>query len=282
MSDPLMQLLVHFDDSPAAVVRLNFARALAAEHGGAVTALYAVTPSLLDVPFAVEAGAAAVTALREIDEQRAAQARQAFEAAIDKTSGVRANWASVEGYPVGTAFHEQALCADLVVLGQRNPSGDNPAGVPFDLIESTLAGSGKPALIVPFCAKKVNAPRDVVIAWKPTREAARAVSAAIPLMAKARSVHVVAWSDGPTEGVAGSRLDLDSWLRLHGIEPRWHREAGPEPEMVGEALLTRAFDLDADLLVMGCYGHSRTREWILGGASRTILESMTLPVLMAH
>ena len=74
---------------------------------------------------------------------------------------------------------------------------------------------------------------------------------------------------------------MNGYLWRHGVEAIWHRE-GQEPQALGELLLSRAFDLHADLLVMGCYGHSRTREWLLGGTSRTVLRAMTLPVLMAH
>ena len=91
----------------------------------------------------------------------------------------------------------------------------------------------------------------------------------------------MAWGSEEVE-VKGDRLDLDSYLKLRGVEPVWHREGGTEPGFVGELLLSRAFDLDADLLVMGCYGHGRAREWVLGGTSRTVLRSMTLPVLMSH
>jgi nucleotide-binding universal stress UspA family protein len=100
------------------------------------------------------------------------------------------------------------------------------------------------------------------------------------MLQRARRVHVLSWS-GAEEAVSGQRLDLDGYLKLHGVAATWHREAG-EPELLGELLLSRAFDLEADLLVMGCYGHSRAREWVLGGTSRTVLQSMTLPVLMAH
>lgn len=74
---------------------------------------------------------------------------------------------------------------------------------------------------------------------------------------------------------------MEGYLQLRGIEPTWHREGGGEPGILGELLLSRACDLGADLLVMGCYGHSRMREWVLGGTSRTVQQSMTLPALMA-
>lgn len=91
---------------------------------------------------------------------------------------------------------------------------------------------------------------------------------------------MISWA-GEEPAIGGERLDLRGYLKLHGVEATWHRE-GEEPEELGQLLLSRTFDLEADLLVMGCYGHSRVREWLLGGTSRVVLQSMTLPVLMAH
>ncbi len=276
----MKQFLVHFDDSPAAVQRLQFARRLASAHSGMVTALYAVTPALMEIPLAVEAGAAAVAALRELDDQRCATAKASFETAIEQQSGVRAHWAQVTDFPVLPAFNEQALYADMVVLGQRGPS--QVAGVPPDLIESVIFGAGRPALMVPFTGPAGTDAENIAIAWKPTRESVRALGAAVPLLQKAREVHVLHWGEDGSDAIRGSRLDLAGWMRDRGIEANWHRESGPEPEYVGELLLTRTFDLGCDLLVMGCYGHSRAREFVFGGATRTVLQSMTVPVLMAH
>jgi nucleotide-binding universal stress UspA family protein len=279
MKESLTQLLVHLDSSTGAAQRLEVARTIAQSQGAAVTALYAVTPALLVVPFAPEAGASVATSLREIDDERRAGARAAFDRSL-ATPGVHAAWAEVQDYPIVPAFARQALYADLLVLGQYDPSVPSP-GVPFDFPESVMAASGKPALVLPYEGLPPTVGETVVIAWKPTREAARAVGAAVPLLQRARRVHVLSWT-GEEEAIGGARLDLDGYLKLRGIEPVWHAEGGGEPDYLGELLLTRAFDLDADLLVMGCYGHSRAREWVLGGTSRTVLRSMTLPVLMAH
>ena len=279
MKESLTQLLVHLDGSPRAARRLGVAREIAQNHGAAVTVLYAVTPALLVVPFAPEAGPSVAEALGQIDEQRRTQARGVFDRSI-ATPGVHAAWAEVQDYPIVPAFARQALYADLLVMGQHDPSDTEAAGVPFDFVETVMATSGKPALVLPYAENPGTVGQTVVIAWKPTREAARAVSAAMPLLQRARRVHVLSWGS-EEEDVAGARLDLDSYLKLRGVEPIWHRE-GQEPNFMGDLLLSRAFDLDADLLVMGCYGHSRAREWVLGGTSRTVLQSMTLPVLMAH
>jgi nucleotide-binding universal stress UspA family protein len=167
------------------------------------------------------------------------------------------------------------------VLGQYDPEDSESAGVPFDFAELVMAGSGKAALVLPYAGATGAVAQTIVIAWKPTREAARAVSAAVPLLQRARRVHVLAFGDAE-EQVIGARLDLDGYLKLRGVDAVWHREGGAEPGDVGDLLLSRACDLEADLMVMGCYGHSRAREWVLGGTSRTVLRSMTLPVLMAH
>lgn len=280
MKESLTQLLVHLDASPHASRRLEVARSIAQTHGAAVTALYAVTPALLVVPFAPEAGPSVANTLGQIDAERRDQARAVFDRS-PAVPGVHAAWAEVEDYPIVPAVVRQALYADLLVLGQYDPEDSESAGIPFDFPEQVMAGSGKPALVLPFAGLPAAVGQNVVIAWKATREAARAVSAAVPLLQRARRVHVVAWGEDD-EQVSGARLDLDGYLKLRGVEPVWHREGGAEPSDLGDLLLSRAFDLDADLLVMGCYGHSRAREWVLGGTSRTVLRSMTLPVLMAH
>ena len=182
MKKSLSQLLVHLDASARAGRRLEVARDIAQTHGAAVTALYAVTPALLVVPFAPEAGASVASALGKIDEERCEQARQAFERAV-ATPGVQAVWAQVQDYPIVPAFARQALYADLLVLGQHDENDAESAGVPFDFAETVMATSGKPALILPYAESPHAVGQTVVIAWKPTREAARAVSAVGPLAA---------------------------------------------------------------------------------------------------
>jgi nucleotide-binding universal stress UspA family protein len=275
----ICQLLVHIDNTAHSARRVDAARAIAKVHGAAVRALYAVTPALLQMPFAPEAGASAVAVLREMDDERRAAARALFER-VAETEGPHATWGEVSDYPIIGAFARQALYADLLVLGQHDPSNLASAGVPGDFPESVLATSGKPALVLPYAYRGPFAVDTVVIAWKATRESARAVHAALPLLDRARRVHVLSWGDEPGQ-VTGNRLDLDGFLKLRGIAVT-HHHGGPEPQAVGEMLLSRACDLEADLMVMGCYGHSRAREWTLGGASRSVLQSMTLPVLMAH
>lgn len=275
------QVLVHLDPTRACGQRLAAARGLAQRLGASVTALYAATPAFVELPYAPELGPTLAGDLVALDERQREQAAKVFEETL-RTPGPATQWSQTDAVPIAAVFARQALFADLLVLGQRDP-GDHQArgSIPPDFVESVLAVSGRPALVLPYIGAKRPIGDTVAIAWKETREAARAVSAALPLLQRASRVHVLAWGAGEEAPVGGTRLDLDGYLRMHGVQAAWH-QGGPEPAQIGELILSRAFDLGADLLVMGCYGHGRTREWVLGGASRTILKSMTLPVLMAH
>jgi nucleotide-binding universal stress UspA family protein len=276
----LHSILLHVDASPRSVTRLQLARELGWQHEAAVTALYAVTPTFLAVPFAfAEASGGLMPVLEQIDAKRRAAAQAAFEHE-QRSAASAIHWADLGSEPVVEGFTAQALLADLLVLGQHDPGDPLASGVPADFVESVLIASGRPALVVPYTGAFASIGRDVLLAWKPTREAARAVAGAMPLLQRARSVHIVGWSAGASEHEADPP-DLAGYLRAHGVEARLVVHAAA-PAEVGEGLLSLAADVDADLLVMGCYGHSRALEWALGGASRTILRSMTLPVLMAH
>ena len=280
MNGSLAQLLVHMDALPNAQQRLEAARRLGQAQGAAVMTLYAVMPRFVQLPFAPEIGPGIAASLQDIDDQQRRLARSAFDQAL-ATPGTAVEWAEIRDDPMMAAFAQQAFYADLMVLGQHDPSTDPSSGVPSDFVENVMLMSGKPALILPYAGlPPAVIGETVVIAWKPAREAARAVSAAMPLLKRARRVVILSWS-GDDEKVVGKRLDLRGYLRLNGVAADW-LEQGDEPSALGEVLLSRCFDMGADLLVMGCYGHSRAREWVLGGTSRTVLESMTLPVLMSH
>jgi nucleotide-binding universal stress UspA family protein len=283
MQTPITQLLLHFDASPQAVQRLEAACRIAKQHGSALTALYAATPHYVELPFAPEIGPGIVAVQRQADQRQLSKARAAFDQSQSSpqgSAGVRAAWAEIHDDPILSTFVQQALFADLLVMGQHDPSDAQMALLPSDFVQSVVMMSGKPALVLPY----IGAPKvfgdTALIAWKPTREAARAVAAALPMLQSARAVHVVSWGEEESS-VSGDRLDLTAYLKLRGIQPTWHKQ-GPAPKDLGEMLLSFAFDIQADLLVMGCYGHSRAREWVLGGVTRTLLGAMTLPVLMAH
>ncbi len=272
------QLLVHLDAGARNVPRLRAARAIAQTEGAAVAACYAVIPSVVEAPYAGELAPQLIESLDAWDRERRDRARKAFDVE-NREPGVSVTWAELSGMGTVAEFANQALYADLLVLGQNDPA--QPAGAPTDFNEAVILASGKPALVLPYTGWAAPIGQSAVIAWKDTPQAARAVAAAMPLLRRAERVHVVRWGPAAESSVSGERLDLRGYLRCHGVEARWH-ERDDEPANAAELLLSQAFDLNADLLVMGCYGHSRVRELVLGGMSRTILKSMTLPVLMAH
>jgi nucleotide-binding universal stress UspA family protein len=208
---------------------------------------------------------------REVDGNRVRLARERFEAAAP---GPRMRWAELVDNSVIPGFAREALGADLLVLGQHDPNDPEGQAVPADFVESVIVDSGRPAIVVPYAGEFADFGRNVLVAWKATRESARAVAAAMPFLEAAKTVHVSSW-----DGTEPHQIDV--LLRSHGIDARFHRE-GRAGADIGEYLLSRAAELGADLLVMGCYGHSRARELVLGGASRSVLDAMTLPVLMVH
>lgn len=278
----LQSILVHVDASPAAAVRVQVAARLAQACAAHARAAFAVRPVYTQYPYSLSLGAEAASLLQEVEAERRARARSAFDRATADT-GVPIAWAELLGDPVRSLV-QQAFCHDLVVLGQDDFDNELRADVPPDFAASVVIDSGRPALILPT-VHTPDAPvaRNVLVAWKPTRESAHALDAAMPLLRRAQHVHVALWpeADARPEDTHASIAALDAHLRRHGVVAEIHSHGKP-PGQIGETLLSLGCDVDASLLVMGCYGHGRAREWALGGASRTVLRTMTMPVLMAH
>lgn len=278
----LKSILVHADASDSAKVRVHAAASIAKACGAEATAAFAVRPVYMQYPYSLSLSAEAASMLQDVEADRLARARAAFDQAVSGAEAPVA-WAMTGGDPV-RSFARTAVCHDLLVLGQDDTENELRADVPSDFAASVIIDSGRPALIVPT-VHALDAPigRTALVAWKPTRESAHALDAAMPLLRRARRVHVALWSepDAPPGDTPAAIAEVDAHLRRHGVVAEIHSH-GRQSRQVGESLLSLGCDLDADLLVMGCYGHGRTREWVLGGASRTVLRSMTMPVLMAH
>ena len=267
-------ILLHLDSSAHSADRVRVARLIAENFGAQVTCMPCTMPSLMRYPFALEGAAEAVAIMEDLDREFRDKVYASFTAA--SAGSPHLQWAEpMRGAP--WEFAVQALYADLMILGQRDPEDASASELPTDFLPSLLVESGRPALIVPFIGVAGPIGKTVLVAWKETREAARAVSAALPWMMGADQVHVVCYgeSSGP------SLQALSTYLKTQGVSVQLH-PGGPENGDAGGNLLSMAADIGANLLVMGCYGHSRMREWVWGGATRTILQSMTLPVLMSH
>ncbi len=175
----------------------------------------------------------------------------------------------------------QARYADLTVIGQFDPSESVP-GLMSNFPEHVILHSGRPVLVVPYAGSFSGKLRKAVIAWDGGMAASRAISGALPLLAAADAVDILVFNPEQDAEAHGEQpgADLALFLARHSVKANVHAHRSDID--TGNALLSAAADLDAELLVMGAYGHARFREVVLGGVTRTVLASMTVPVLMAH
>jgi len=276
----LKDLLVYVDNSKANAKRVDAAIRLASEHGAHLTGLY-VTPDDSGAPLWSEAHTPPeiLEAQRKAVRERREEAEQGFKDAVER-AGVSSEWRSAEGNIIDTlSLH--ARYADLVVIGQADTSDHLSLGQRN--VEQIILDIGRPVLVVPYIGAPQTIGQRVIVAWNVSREAIRAIHDAMPLLERAQAVQVL--SINPPRGRAGDGdipgADISLHLARHGIKAEAsHTEA--DDIAVGEVLLSRVSDQNSDLIVMGAYGHSRYRELVLGGATRQILTSMTVPVLMAR
>lgn len=277
MSGP-KSILVHVDASEASRRRLQLAATIGRTFEADVTALYAVASLGAVYPYIYVVGnPESVALVRDMDAANQAAARKAFDQVA--AGNDRLHWLAPVAEPLRTMV-SQGRYADLLILGQHDPAEPPQACLPTGFVESVLIDSGRPTLVVPYVGIPETFGKIALVAWKNTRESARALSASLPFLRRCGRVHVASCDEGGGDEREAC-LNVERYLGLHGIEITMHRREAT-PESVGDALLSLAADTSADLVVMGCYGHSRAREWVLGGATRAILKSMTVPVLMAH
>jgi len=271
----IRSILLHLDASAASATRLVVARLLAERHDARVTALFGVQPDASRAAFAYSAGAALQAA--EAAEAAPYQHERDRLRALWGEGGPECAWYEVVGDTVTHGFLAEAAYADLLVLG-RQANGDG-AGAPAGFVESAILDSGIPALVVPHPYRQATTGNRVLLAWNGSAQAARAMSAALPFLSRAAEVHVATWASHPLSAPY-SRLDVTRWLERHGIASQLHQRE--RTAHVAADLAAMARQLGVDLVAMGCYGHSRLRERMLGGVTRSMLATLPVPVLMAH
>ena len=221
--------------------------------------------------------------LSRVQEEIENAARSALDAFLEsaKQTDVNVETLTLEvlSGDLGREVSRLAQYFDATVLEQPKPEGPDTANV----IEAVLFGSGRPVLIVPYIRLHVPSQlRTVLVAWNEGRLAARAIADALPLLQMADRVEVVTVSGTNPRGSRHASADMMAQhLAQHGIKADMKALAKGDVD-IGSTLVSYAADVSADLIVMGAYGHSRLREIVLGGTTRTILQSMTVPVLMAH
>jgi nucleotide-binding universal stress UspA family protein len=278
---PYKTMLVHVDDSNNCAARINVAVDLAQRSDAHLIGLFAISEIPVPGYVATEIG---VKTLADIEEKaRRAQADAASALFDELTTGA--------GLP-GTEWRESKLdavaavklharYADLVIVGQ--PAPDDQSSVNKDFIEQVALAAGRPVVMVPYAGKFKSVAKNVLVAWNGGREATRALTDAIPLLREAEQVRVIVFNP-KKNGNGNGRLqgtDIGLYLARHGVNVEVSVQSSEDID-VGNQILSRVADLGIDLVVMGAYGHSRLREMILGGVTRTVIESMTAPVLMSH
>lgn len=268
-------ILVHCDEHAGTSARIKLAIDLAKRHDAHLVGLAAVPVPQLPVDMMAPPSGDLFVLLEESNTARLAGARALFQQATT-AAGMSGEFIERVDDPIDT-FTTALRYADIAVVGQRSEEASNT-----DLPESVAIASGRPVIVVPHIGYSKPIGGNILLAWNASAQAAHAATAALPLLVKAKKVTLMV-IDGPGDRVHGDEPGADAarWLARHGVKVDVMREASGGVD-VGNIILSRVLDLDIDLIVMGVYGHSRFREFVLGGASSTILSSMTVPVLMAH
>lgn len=275
-------LLVLLDDELPCIPRTQVAIRLARQFDCHLVGL--APTGLLDLP-AVPGSAAAISefastawdALRVQAEHAADRFRHDCQ-----TAGLPSYETVVDEADTALSLLRHAHCNDLTLLTQADPDAPRYRAA-SELVETVVLHSARPTLILPRAGRFERLGTRALIAWDDSREAARAVADALPLLRAATDVRLATWpeADGVDRHLLQSRQEAAcDWLARHGIAAQAQME--PAGSSIADALLACATASQSDLIVMGAYGHARWAERLLGGATRGLLRTMTVPVLMSH
>lgn len=274
-------ILVHVDESMHANARAEFAAQMAIDAdahliGAATTGM---SPEFMKF-VGFDEDALDLDRLSDLLRERAGQSLARFEETSRRFGVASFERRLIEDDP-SSGIALQARFCDLAILTQSDP-GDTASGVGSSFPETVVMESGCPALILPYGHDYKSVGDRILVGWNASPEARRAVHYALPLLQRARIVEVAVFNADAQPEIFGEDpgADIALYLVRHGVKVDVLQR--PEKSDTGGALVALSNDLDSDLIVMGCYGHARLRELVMGGATRSVLQSMTCPVLMSH
>jgi len=271
-------ILVHVNYGERASRRLQVATRLASQYGAHLVGFHAISTGRIPLNLSLETGLTLREHQSRLEKGEKIELEEVFTAAA-KAGGVASYEFRASPVDVTRSLTINARYADLSILGQAEPGlgvGLHPGVVP-----EVVMASGRPVLVVPYAGEIETLGKRVLVAWNGGREATRAITDAMPILKGADRVDVAVFNpQGKGHGEMPG-ADIGLWLARHGVKVNVMDERAEDID-VGNLLLSRVTDRGSDLIVMGAYGRSRFAEFILGGVTQTILDSMTVPVLMAN
>lgn len=274
---PLTSMLVYTDRGVSAKSTLKIATGLAERHDAQIVGLAVRQTQLPPMGF-VE------IVPQDVMDSIAAQADETvrilhddFADAVQRAGLTeKCEWRSAAGDPASQIVLHGRY-SDLIIVGQADSNATS--GIATEIADDVVLEAGRPVLVVPYAMKDATTGNRPLVAWNGSREAARALVDALPFLKSADAVNVVSADPEDLGDIPGA--DIGRFLAHHGVKVDVSHSVS-EGLGIGDELLNRVSDLNADMLVMGAYGHSRFRETVLGGATRHILKHMTVPTLLSH
>lgn len=275
---PLKTILFHADMDDRFDARLDLACELAIVHQAHLVGLHVIPNPY--IPFQAAPAylpAEFIESQRDAAEAQGLRAQEAFGANTDR-HGLKGEWRIGKGV-ITQVLGVHARYADVTIVGQSSAER-NVSDPELPSVVAMLAA--RPVIVVPNVGAYHDIGKHIMVCWNTSREATRAVNDALPLLRNAEKVTVLAVN--PEHGEAHGEMpgaDIAHYLSRHGIRAEANKTFVDDIE-VGDMILSRAADLGIDLIVMGAYGHSRLQEWIFGGVTRSMMQTMTRPVLISH
>ncbi len=274
----MKNILVHADLGKAFKPRMAFAASLARKYGAGLSVLYVIPPFELAGYSKYAFPKAVLQERRQAEQQEALAAKAVMDDAVADIQA-QCSW-KIETGDFCDTLCGYARAADLLILGQRDESDIKvPDGAAPDRI---ILRAGRPVIVTPHVSFDETAGSRIMVAWDGSRESARALHDALPLLLQADQTEVVTFVEKKSAAAGIASVEsIVSFLQRYGIDAR-SESLVLNDVTVGESILNRIVDRGANMLVMGGYGQSRLRELVLGGVTRTVLEHSSVPVLMSR
>lgn len=274
-------ILVNCDTAPTTPQRIELAADLARQMQAHLVGMFVRANVVMPAYMEAGIGPELIVLQEKRGKDQAAKAKAVFDQIAQRVGG-SAEWREASG-DIYDQTTMQSRYADLTVMGQYDSKLDDPDVIP-DLAETVMLDCGRPVLLLPYIGFKGKLiGGHVLVGWNASRESGRAVHDALPFLKAASQVTVLVVN--PKGGARGHGeqpgADIAQFLARHGVKVTASQTVADDID-AGDAIISRVSDINADMLVMGAYGHSRLRELIIGGVTRKVLATMTVPVLFSH